>query len=130
VATSLEAGASTTLDADQIQTTNAKVIEAFRKHAFMAGRSEAVVQKDTEQVAQFADVLAALLQPASLRDLTEAHLKNYFTFRQDTPIETDKAAKASAVSFKKFIRFLLDTARLDYPVAEAMLDWLKTRPMP
>lgn len=91
---------------------NARVLTAFRKDLARSSLSPATVEGHVQTIATFAgDYLLAQEPPRGLLDLSRDDLQEY--------LRTAGAA-ANRVSFRRFVRFLTGTARLD-PAAAADL---------
>jgi hypothetical protein len=98
---------------------NQKILIAFRKDLLAAGLSLKTVEEHTGHIARFADVYwSTLEQPRSLLELDGNGLKQYLR-RQGKSVNW--------VSFRRFVRFLRDTSRVDWDQAEAMQRVLKQR---
>ena len=91
---------------------NARVLTAFRKDLAGSGLSPATVAGHVQTIAAFAeDYLLAQEPPRGLLDLSSDDLQEYLRAA---------GAAANRVSFRRFVRFLAGTARLD-PAAAADL---------
>jgi hypothetical protein len=103
---------------------DARVLEAFRKHLFRAGLSPRVVERDVAAVTAFADWLAALPEPRSLRDFGTGGVRDYLA---SLPTEGRAGAKPAPgrTGLTRLLRFLRDTGRMDYETARAGLAALK-----
>jgi hypothetical protein len=101
--------------ANRAAATNAKVLQAFQKRLYQSGQSAKIVERDLETVAVF----ARQALPRSLRDVTEDSLSAYLA---SLPTATRGAA---VTGFKRFVKFLRDTGRLDWDDAENLLLCLK-----
>ncbi len=96
---------------------NAKLLQAFRRHLFKAGLSLKIVERDVENIQTFAQT-ALLLQdpPQGLLSITPAELQAYLHAAKE---------KSTPTSFKRFIRFLTDTGRMEFEETQALLQVLK-----
>ncbi len=86
-----------------------KVLSAFRQHLMRAGLSPRMAEQHMATIAAFAD--AALLNqepPRGVLDLTRQDLQTYLT---------TIGRSANRVSFRRWLRFLAETGRLDPEVA-------------
>ncbi len=104
-------------DLERVQFGNKKMLTAFQKGLGKAGLSPKMIQEHTSNLAHFADLL--LLEqnpPGLLLDITREDLATYLASQR---------GKINLVSFKRFARFLRDTARVDYEQAEDLLALLK-----
>jgi len=101
--------------ADRATATNAKVLQAFQKRLYQSGQSAKIVERDLETVTAF----ARQVLPISLRHVTEDSLSAYLA---SLPTATRGAA---VTGFKRFVKFLRDTGRLDGDDAENLLLCLK-----
>lgn len=96
---------------------NQKILTAFRKDLLAAGLSPKMVEEHTGHIAQFAEAYwSTLKQPRSLLELDANGLQQYLR-RQGQNV--------NRVSFRRFVRFLRDTSRIDWDQAEAMQRVLK-----
>jgi hypothetical protein len=124
----LPAGQSEAQAAPQtIRSTNDKVMDAFRKHLFRSGLSPKVVERDLTNVAAFAEGhLLAQPGPRSLRDFGSADLEGYLSQVRASAGLKEGQRRETGISLKRFIKFLRDTERMDYDVAEYLLELLKS----
>ena len=96
---------------------NSKILNAFRKELARTGLSAKMVDQHVGNMAHFAPtVLSAQEPPRGLFDLTAADVPAYLA---------GGGPKANAVSFKRFVQFLVATLRMDYALAEALREELK-----
>jgi hypothetical protein len=101
----------------RIQAGNSKVLAAFQKALGQAGLSPKMMAEHTINIAAFAqDFLLAQTQPGLLLDLTTQQIEACLKAT---------SGNVNLVSFKRFVRFLRDTGRMDYGQAEDLLDFLK-----
>jgi hypothetical protein len=103
------------------QSTETKVLDAFRKHLLRSGLSLKVAERDAASVAAFAE--GHLLQqthPRSLRDFGANDVRGFVAH-----IEAGEQRKETLLGLKRFLRFLRDTGRMDDPAAEKCLGLLK-----
>lgn len=99
-----------------ITTRNRKVLTAFRRELAMSGLSQQTVERHVGQLADFAQVALLEQDPPRGLELTSADLEHYLRGHADPAVLT---------SFKRFVRFLLNTGWVDYEVGEALADRLK-----
>jgi hypothetical protein len=93
------------------------VLAAFRKDLLRAGLSPATAEQHVAAVAAFMDDhLLGQTPPRGLLDLTRQDLRAYLT-------TTGRAA--NRVSFRRFVRFLSATGRLDYDLADDLAAYLR-----
>ena len=84
---------------------NAKILGAFRKDMARRGLSHTTVEKHTSNIDPFAqDYLLAQSPPRGLPDVTPADVQTYLHESEDETLTT---------SFKRYVRFLDETARMD-----------------
>ena len=96
---------------------NAKILNAFRKDLLRTGLSPKTGEQHVNTIDAFAqNFLLAQDPPRGLLDTTASDVQTYL-HRAGT--------KAMATSFKRFIRFLEETGRMDIGQAEATRDFLK-----
>ncbi len=113
---------------ETVLATNAKVLDAFRTQLYRAGLSPKVVERDLANVTSFAeDHLLNLPSPCSLRQFDSDDVRKYVSFVRTSADFTDARRRAALTSFKRFLRFLLDTERMDFESAESALEMLKGR---
>ena len=97
----------------RVEASNQKVLAAFRKALAMSGLSLKMIQEHTGNLAAFADeFLNQQTPPGLLLDLTQQKIEAYQQLRK---------GKINHVSFKRFIRFLRDTERMDWDDADHLL---------
>jgi hypothetical protein len=103
-------------DLDSIRGGNKKLLSAFQKALGQSGLSPQKTQEHTENVSDFAHDFLLLQDPPSLLfDMAQHDLESFIS----------EAGKVNLVSFKRFVRFLRDTDRMDWHQAEDLLDYLK-----
>jgi len=101
-----------------IRDRNQKVLKAFQKELGKAGLSPKKMEEHTQNIAEFAqDFLLSRDTPYCILDMTMADLKSFFS----------AGKKPNSVSFKRFIRFLQDTGRIDWDEAEDFLDFIQVQ---
>ncbi len=96
---------------------NRKVFTAFRRELRKAGLSPQTVEMHVATIADFASII--LLEsdpPRGALDLTFADIQSYVS---------GKPSKQPLTSFKRFVRFLFSTGRLDYEAGEHLYELLK-----
>lgn len=94
-----------------------KVLVAFRSDLLRAGLSPPTAEQHVAAVAAFADAyLLDQAPPRGLLDLTRQDLHAYLTTTGRT---------ANRVSFRRFVRFLAVTGRLDYDLAAELTEYLR-----
>jgi hypothetical protein len=101
------------LDPARIVASNKKVLAAFKRDLGRAGLSPKKIEEHSDNLAHFAE---AQNPPVLLLDITLMHIDVYA-----------RTYRVNWVSFKRFLRFLRDTGRIDYNMAEFMLKELKER---
>jgi hypothetical protein len=95
-----------------ITTRNRKVLTAFRRELRKSGLSEPTEERHVGVIADFAETtLLAHDPPRGLLELTGADLQSYLHREADPAVLT---------SCKRFVRFLLNTGRMDYEAGEAL----------
>ena len=98
---------------------NRKILGEFRKDMIKAGLSEKMVNEHFSVVESFVkSYLLKQIPPISLLRISEEDVTRYFSHYGE---------KASRVSFKRLVKFLLNSGRIDWDKAQAMEDFLKTR---
>lgn len=101
-----------------VQTINAKVLSEFRAHLYQTGLSAKIVERDILAVDTFANTyLANLIEPRSVRDLASSDLTTYLI----------GAPTALITGFKRFVKFMSETGRLDGGEADEVMRWLRAR---
>ena len=96
---------------------NRKVFSAFRRELGKAGLSPQTVETHVATLADFAfTVLLNADPPQGVLDLTFADIESYVR---------EKPGKQLLTSFKRFVRFLLSTGRIDYETGENLYNLLK-----
>ena len=98
---------------------NQTVLAAFRKDLAASGLSLKMIAQHTHTVEQFVEsYLLAQQPPCSLLDINLDDLQKYLEKR---------GKNANWVSFKRLIRFLANTGRIDWDDAEVMQRFLQQR---
>ena len=120
IITSLLPGDQAAHEANQrtgILARNRKVFTAFRRELRKAGLSPQTVEGHIATIADFADTtLLDADPPRRVLDLTFADIESYVE---------GKPGKQPLTSFKRFVRFLIGTGRIDYETGENLYDLLK-----
>lgn len=119
-----QGGVTTTLQPLSAQATrraigdgNQKILAAFRKDLLAAGLSLKMVEEHTGAIARFVDTFwSTPKQPRSLLELDVNGLQQYLR---------GQGKDANLVSFRRLVRFLGHTNRIDWDRAEAMQRLLK-----
>ncbi len=89
-----------------VLTRNAKILGAFRKELARRGLSHNMVEKHASNIDTFArEYLLEQDPPRGLLDMTAADVENYLRASENETLTT---------SFKRYVRFLDETARMDY----------------
>lgn len=100
-----------------IEGRNAKLLQAFRQHLLKAGLSLKIVERDMQNIQAFAQAtLAKQDPPQGLLSITPTELQAY--------LHTAKE-KSTPTSFKRFVRFLADTERMEFEQTQALLQVFK-----
>jgi hypothetical protein len=101
---------------DRVRGGNKRVLSAFQKSLGQSGLSPQKMQEHIDNVSDFAyDFLLSQEPPGLLLDVT----------RQDIETFISETGEVNLVSFKRFVRFLRDTDRMDWDQAQDLLDYLK-----
>lgn len=96
---------------------NTKVLGAFRKDLARRGLSQNMVEQHAGNIEAFAQsYLLEQEPPRRLLDMTAEDMQAYLRTAGN---------KTTTTSFKRFVRFLADTGRMDYEQAEPLQDFLK-----
>jgi len=96
---------------------NRKVFTAFRRELRKAGLSPQTVEGHVATIADFASTaLVEAEPPRGVLELTVADIESYVR---------GKPTKQLLTSFKRFVRFLVGTGRIDYATGEDLSDFLK-----
>jgi hypothetical protein len=96
---------------------NTKVLNAFRKDLAKRGLSTTMVEQHASNIEAFAQTwLLAQDSSCGLLDMTLTDVQSYL----DTA-----GNKTNTTSFKRFVRFLIETGRIDYEQAAPMRDYLQ-----
>ncbi|HZU69282.1 MAG TPA: hypothetical protein VFA09_18540 [Ktedonobacteraceae bacterium] len=100
-----------------IMARNKRIVSVFRKDLASRGLSNAMVEKHVGNIDAFArDYLLSQDPPRGLLTMTMEDLETYMQTVRD---------KTTLTSFKRFLRFLDDTGRMDYEQITALRDLLK-----
>jgi hypothetical protein len=96
---------------------NAKILSAFRKDLLRTGLSLKTAEQHIGTIDAFAqNFLLVQDPPRGLLDTTATDVQTYLR---------SAGSKAMATSFKRFIRFLGETGRMDIGEAETLHDFLR-----
>ncbi len=99
---------------EAVQDRSRKILNAFRKDLYRSGLSPKIVEQHVGHIERFADeYLLAQTPPRLLRDMIPNDVQTYLAATSGSL----KEQKAVLTSFKRFIRFLYDTGRMDPGVA-------------
>jgi len=105
-----------------IQARNAKLLTAFRRNLTGTSLSLKMIEQHTANITAFADgYLLAQRPPRSVLDLTLDDVRDYL----DGAGMNAGVRKTNVTSFKRFVRFLFDTNRMDNDTAWNLLDFLR-----
>ena len=98
---------------------NQKVLAAFHKELLAGGLSPKMAEEHTGNIARFVDTYwSTPKQPRTLLELDANGLQQYLR---------RKSKDVNLVSFRRLVRFLRDTNRIDWDQAEAVQRLLKQR---
>lgn len=104
------------------QARNDKILSAFRKELYKSGLSPKMVEQHTCNVETFSNVyLMEQDPPRLLLDIEAKDLENYFT----SGIVRTEEEKSIVTSFKRFLRFLWESGRLNPTTFWSLQDVLK-----
>jgi hypothetical protein len=96
---------------------NARVLQAFRKNLSSKGLSPKTAERHVGTIEDFAQTcLLGHDPPRGLLDTQLSDVQSYLRTSGNKTVTT---------SFKRFVRFLLETGRMDYERAEHLREWLK-----
>ncbi|HEV2582717.1 MAG TPA: hypothetical protein VGT44_17800 [Ktedonobacteraceae bacterium] len=96
---------------------NARIMQAFRRDMTRRGLSHSMTDQHAGNIDAFArDFLLTQDPPRGLLQLTPTDAQTYLQ---------EVGSKTTITSFKRFVRFLTDSGRLDYAYAESLRDILK-----
>jgi hypothetical protein len=96
---------------------NGRIVQSFRKELSSKGLSLKMVEQHVSTIEHFAQT--TLLEhdpPRGLLDIQLSDVQSYLRMHGNKKVTT---------SFKRFLRFLEETGRMDYEHAEAIRAWLK-----
>ncbi len=99
---------------------NARILQAFRKDLSSKGLSPKMVEQHVGTIEDFAQT--CLLEHDSPRGLLDTRLSDLQSYLRT------HGNKTVTTSFKRFVRFLEETGRMDYEQAEILRAWLKQTP--
>jgi hypothetical protein len=119
IITTLQPKAPASLDEvrKEVLARNAKILSAFRKDLFKAGLSPKTAEQHVNTIDAFAQNFLLMQDPPrGLLDTTASDVKTYLQ-RSGT--------KSVVTSFKRLVRFLDETGRMDLGQAEAARDFLR-----
>lgn len=106
-------------DRNRVQAGNKKVLAAFQKSLGSSGLSPKMILEHTENISDFANEFLVKQTPSVfLLDTTEKTIEIYRKLRNDN---------INLVSFKRFLRFLRDTGRMEWDKVEHLLQFLKRK---
>ena len=101
-----------------VQTRNAKLLNDFRKALYQSGLSPKMVEQHVGNIERFAGWHGTTQQQRLLRDLVPRDVETFLAAQSDDA----KVHKATFTSFKRFLRFLWDTGRMDPNTAYGFQD--------
>lgn len=96
---------------------NARILQAFRKELSSKGLSLKTVEQHVGTIEDFAQT--SLLEHDPPRGLLDTRLSDVQSYLHT------HGNKTVTTSFKRFVRFLMETGRMDYEQAEVLREWLK-----
>lgn len=101
----------------QIEARNAKLLQAFRKHLAQTGLSLKMIEQHASTLQHFASTVLLSQTPSrGLLDITPNEVESYL---QTTSVKTART------SFKRFVRFLVETGRMEHEQVEELRQILK-----
>ncbi len=107
---------------EEVRARDAKMLKEFRKHLYKSGLSPKMVEQHAGNIEGFAqEYLMAQTPPRVLRDIVPHDVETYLEAQSDNV----KKQKAVLTSFKRFLRFLWDTGRMDPNIAYDLQDIVK-----
>src|SRR5260221_408482 len=110
-------GARETHQRSALLARNSKVFTGFRRELRKAGLSPQTVETHVAAIADFAyTTLLDADPPRGVLNLTFADIQSYLS---------ETSGKQPLTSFKRFVRFLLSTGRIDYETGENLYELLK-----
>jgi hypothetical protein len=100
------------------EATNARVLEAFRKHLYKTGLSPSIVERDVSAV----DTLFRkyLIHKPEVHSLRMVELKEVSDYISDLP---EEVRRPTITGLKRFFRFLFETGRMEW--ADDIIDILR-----
>jgi hypothetical protein len=96
---------------------NARILQTFRNELSSKGLSPKMVEQHAGTIEDFAQT--CLLEHEPPRGLLDTRLSDVQSYLRT------HGNKAVTTSFKRFVRFLEETGRMDYEQAEVLREWLK-----
>lgn len=105
-------------DPSAVRRRNVKLLDEFRRHSYLLGRSSATVERDVSTLQTLAETrLMTASPPRGLIDVAPADLRDGSTSQA-----TDGAPRSESArqAIKRFIRFLDETGRLEPARARAL----------
>ncbi len=97
----------------QMEARTEKIVQAFRKHLLSSGLSLKTVEQHAGTIESFAHTtLLSQVPPRALLETTPAEIQTY--------LHANALKKTGATSFKRFVRFLDETGRIEYEQSEAL----------
>ena len=100
---------------------NAKVLQAFQKYLYQSGQSPKIVERDLATVKALAAVnLQSKAGIFSLLEIDPEAMEHCLSSLPET------AHKPAITGYKRFVKFMRDTGRLDWDEAEDLLLILKS----
>jgi hypothetical protein len=101
----------------EIRQRNARVLAAFRKELARSGLSVKMTDQHVAMLQAFADGYMLMKEPPrGVLDLSTVDLEDYLA---------TTGSAANRTSFKRFVRFLSNTGRVDYDLIMALTEFLK-----
>jgi hypothetical protein len=111
---------------EEARATDARVLEAFRKHLYKSGLGPKVTERDVATVSAFAELfLDNMPKPRSLRTFGKNEVTRYLSWLHADTTRTESQRRQVITGLKRFIKFLRDTERMNYDAAEDILETLK-----
>jgi hypothetical protein len=116
ITTLLPEGRSPAMVLADLQRRNARVLAAFQKELARSTMTFGTMEQHVETIGKFARFLLDEDPPRGLLELTGRDLERYIGVQ---------GGRANPVSFRRFVRFLATTGRLEYTLAEDLMEALK-----
>jgi hypothetical protein len=106
-----------------VRKVHARILDEFRRELSASSLSMKVIERDIKNAGRLLDHLSSLTPPRTVHQLSQQDIEADLQLANTFMLKAEY--KQTLTSFKRFVKFLRDSGRVDWQPAEEMLDMLK-----